>query len=114
MTTETPKRNSWETSSVMNDLILVTTFIKKRYLLFTGICLAVFFSTAFFYQKHTVYTSRITFLVNSSNLAEVLWDRSSDGPIEVVNDDRGYNRINQIMYSSQMIDYIIQKFDLYT
>ena len=113
MTTEHPKRNHWETSSAMFDLILVASFIKKRIFLFLGICAIVFISAAFFYQKHTAYISRITFLVNSSNLAEVLWDRNADGPIEVVNDDRGYNRINQIMYSSQMIDYLIEKFSLY-
>ncbi len=30
------------------------------------------------------------------------------------NDDRGFNRINQIIYSSQMMDYLINKFDLFT
>ena len=114
MTGENLKRNYWETSREMNDLILLTAFIKKHVWVFTCICVILFGASAFFYQKHTAYTSRITFLVNSSNLAEVLWDRSADGPIEVVNDDRGYDRINQIMYSSQMIDYLIEKFNLYT
>jgi len=70
--------------------------------------------TFYEYHTHTYYTSNISFLVNSSNVAEVLWDRSSDAPIDVLNDDRGYNRINQIIYSSQMMDYLIGKFDLYT
>jgi hypothetical protein len=43
----------------------------------------------------------------------MLWTNGSDGPIEVVNDERGFNRINQIIYSSQMIDYLIEKFSLY-
>ena len=113
MTTGNTTRHYWETSHMMNDFILLLAFIKKRFLLFSGICVLVFAISAFFYQKHTAYVSRITFLVNSSNLAEVLWDHTADGPIEVVNDDRGYNRINQIMYSSQMIDYLIEKFSLY-
>jgi hypothetical protein len=113
MTMETTRRKYWETSSSMNDVVRTIAFIKKRFLLFIGICALLFTICAYFYQKHTEYVSRITFLVNSSNLAEVLWDHNSDGPIEVVNDDRGFNRINQIMYSSQMIDYLIQKFSLY-
>jgi hypothetical protein len=113
MYAESPKRNSWETSPVMNDLIQLRVFIRKNLLVFTCCCALIFGVTAFLYQKHTVYVSSITFLVNSSSLAEVLWDRGAEGPIEVVNDDKGYNRINQIIYSSQMIDYLIQKFSLY-
>lgn len=66
------------------------------------------------YHTHSYYTSHITFLVNSTNIAEVLWDRNNDGPMDEFNDDRGFNRINQIIYSSQMMDYLINKFDLYT
>jgi hypothetical protein len=114
MNTESPKRNSWETSPVMIDLIELRTFIRKNLLVLFLCCALIFGASAFYYQKHTEYVSSISFLVNSSSLAEVLWDRGADGPVEVVNDDRGYNRINQIIYSSQMIDYLIQKFSLYT
>ena len=114
MTEANLKRNSWETSHEIHDLILLTAYIKKYVWVFICICIILFSTGAYFYQKHTVYTSRITFLVNSSNLAEVLWSRTPEGPIEVGDDDRGYNRINQIMYSSQMIDFLIEKFNLYT
>jgi hypothetical protein len=113
MTLQTPKRNPLETNPLVNDLIRLKSFVRQHLLIFVFICATVFGICAYFYQKHTVYVSSITFLVNSSNVADVLWDRSADGPIEVVNDDRGYNRINQIIYSSQMIDFLIEKFDLY-
>src|SRR6187549_239193 len=113
MTAENQKRNPWETNKMVNDLILFRIFIKRNLLIYIGVCAIVFGVCAYYYQKHTLYESSITFLVNSTSLAEVLWDRNSDGPIEVVNDDRGYNRINQIIYSSQMIDYLIETFSLY-
>jgi len=114
MTSETPKRNSFETNPVVYDLIQLKLYVKRHLLAFSCICAFIFGVSTYFYQKHTVYISRINFLVNSSNVADVLWDRHADGPIEIVDDDRGYNRINQIIYSSKMIDYLIEKFGLYT
>jgi len=97
----------------MHDLILLRVFIKKFKWFYFAACIGLFSACAYYYQKHTVYVSNITFLVNSSNLAEVLWTNSTEGQFEAPNDDRGYNRICQIIYSSRMIDYLIEKFDLY-
>ena len=113
MTSEITKRNYWETSSLVNDLIDLKLFIRKNIIVFLLICAMIFGASVYYYQKNTEYESRITFLVNSSNMAEMLWNHGADGPMEVINDDRGYNRINQIIYSSQMIDYLIEKFSLY-
>ena len=113
MTTPYVKRHNWETSSTVNDLILLRQFIRRYILIFVSLCVILFFVSANTYQKNTEYVSRITFLVNSSNVAEVLWSDKPEGQIEVFNDDRGYNRINQIIYSSQMIDYLIEEFSLY-
>jgi hypothetical protein len=107
------KQHSWETSTTVDDFILLWRYISRKKWIFTCICVCTLAISFYAYHTHTYYTSRITFLVNSSNVAEVLWDRSTDGPIDVVNDDRGYNRINQIIYSSQMMDYLITRFDLY-
>jgi len=113
MSTQYTPRPYWETSSSVYDLILLRLFIKKHLLIFSSACVFLFCVSAYYYQKHTEYVSRITFLVNSSNLAETLWTNATDGQIELVNDDRGFNRINQIIFSSQMIDYLIEKFSLY-
>ena len=113
MNQDNQKHHHWETSSSVNDLISLAGFISRYRWTFLLICTGVLASCFYFYHTRTYYTSRITFLVNSSNVAEVLWDRSPDGSIDVVNDDRGFNRINQIVFSSQMIDYLISKFDLY-
>lgn len=113
MPTQFTPRPYWETSTSVYDLIQLRVFIKKHLLIFSTACVLLFSVTAYYYQKHTEYVSRITFLVNSSNLAEMLWTNATDGQIEVVNDDRGFNRINQIIFSSQMIDYLIEKFSLY-
>jgi len=95
------------------DLVALARYIKRYKWIFSLTCVFVLAAIFYFYHIHTYYTSRITFLVNSSNIAETLWDRSTDASIDIVNDDRGFNRINQIVYSSQMIDYLIDKFDLY-
>lgn len=108
------KHHSWESSSSVHDLISLARYIKKYRLIFISACFLVLAGGFYTYHTHTYYTSRITFLVNSTNIAEVLWDRNNDGPMDAVNDDRGFNRINQIIYSSQMMDYLINKFDLYT
>src|SRR5690349_11869021 len=113
MTAPYEKRHYWETSTTVNDLILLRQFIKGHLLIFVSTCVILFCVCGYIYQKNTEYVSRITFLVNSSNLAEVLWTNTPEGQIEVVNDDRGFNRINQIIYSSQMIDYLIREFSLY-
>jgi len=110
---ENKPRHSWESSNTVYDLVSLAAYVRKHRWLYIGIVVLIFASSVYFYHTRTYYNSRITFLVNSSNVAEVLWDRSSDGPIDVVSDDRGFNRINQIVYSSQMMDYLINKFDLY-
>ncbi len=111
---ENQKHHSWESSSSVSDLVSLARYISQYWLIFFSVCSFILAGSLYFYHTHSYYTSRITFLVNAGNVAEVLWDRSNDGPIDVVNDDRGYNRINQILYSSQMMDYLINKFDLYS
>ena len=108
------KHHSWESSSSVHDLVSLARYIAKYRLIFISTCILVLAGIFYQYHTHTYYTSRITFLVNSTNVAEVLWDRNNDMSMEGVNDDRGFNRINQIIYSSQMMDYLINKFDLYT
>src|SRR5689334_14663738 len=113
MFVDNTKHSAWERSSSVQDLVSLSVFVRRYKWIFIFSCL-LFFTVSFYaYHTHTYYTSKITFLVNSTNVAEVLWDRTSDAPIDVLNDDRGYNRINQILYSSQMMDYLISKFDLY-
>ncbi|MCX6274436.1 MAG: hypothetical protein NTV09_04450 [Bacteroidetes bacterium] len=108
------KHHSWESSSSVHDLVSLARYIKKYRLIFFSASFLVLAGSFYTYHTHSYYTSRITFLVNSTNIAEVLWDRNNDGPMDEFNDDRGFNRINQIIYSSQMMDYLINKFDLYT
>ncbi len=108
------KHHKWESSSAVHDLVSLAGFVIRYRWIYLMVCAFVLAVSFYFYHTQTYYTSRITFLVNSSNVAEVLWDRNSDGPVDVINDDRGFNRITQIMYSSQMMDYLISKFDLYT
>jgi hypothetical protein len=113
MTVDNYKQDQWEANPSVRDLISLMQYLKKYKWLFLFSCACLLAFSLYAYHIHTYYSSRITFLVNSSNVAEVLWDKQNDGPIDVVNDDRGYNRINQIIYSSQMMDYLIGKFDLY-
>jgi len=95
-------------------MVALSAYVSRYKLIFICVC-GIFLAGSFYeYHTHTYYTSNISFLVNSSSVAEVLWDRSSDGPVDMVSDDKGFNRINQILYSSQMMDYLIDKFDLYT
>ena len=103
----------WDVSPTIQDLVSLTAFIRKYLWIYLIVCFSILAVSFYQYHIHTYYTSRISFLVNSSNVAEVLWDRTTDGQIDVINDDRGYNRINQIIYSTQMMDYLINKFDLY-
>ena len=110
---EIKKYQHWETSPTVNELVSLTRFTSRYKWIFILLCVVVFSVSFYVYHTHTYYSSRVTFLVNSSSMAEILWDRSNDGPVEMVNDDRGYNRINQIIYSSQMINFLIDKFDLY-
>src|SRR5690242_2213049 len=98
------KNHNWESSPTVYDLVLFARFVKRFKWIFILLIAGTMAVSFYYYHTHTYYTSRITFLVNSSNVAEILWDRSAEAPIDVMNDDRGYNRINQIIYSSQMLD----------
>lgn len=113
MTTDGNKNSSYLAGSTVQDLVSLAALIKKFRWLFLMICMGMLAGSFYFYHTHTYYTSSITFLVNNSNVAEVLWEHSGDGSVDVINDDRGFNRINQIIYSSQMIDFLINRFDLY-
>lgn len=95
-------------------MVSLVRYLKKYRLIYFAVCILVFAGSFYAYHTHSYYTSRITFLVNSTNIAEVLWNHNNDGPMDEFNDDRGFNRINQIIYSSQMMDYLISKFDLYS
>ncbi len=114
MTLENQHNPDWETNKTTQDLVLLAAYILKCRWIVLFLFLVISGSSIYYYHAHTYYQSEISFLVNSNNVTEVLWDRSNDGPIDVYNDDRGFQRVNQIVYSTQMIDYLITQFDLYT
>ena len=108
----TDSPSTWRDSTTMNDLIALTRFIKKRWWIFLIVMVLFGWGLYHFYQKRTYYSSRITFLVNTSNTAELVWNRDNDN-VDFRSDDKGFERVSQIIYSSRMLEFLIDSFDLY-
>lgn len=103
----------YQYNSSVQDAVVLFRRIRKRWWAFLILIAIFFLPISYFYHRHTYYIGRVTFLVNSSNLAEILWDKSKENVIEFNDDDKGNNRIGQIVYSNQMFDHLIEQFNLY-
>jgi len=92
-----------------HDIILS---VKKRKWVLIAVCLVWFAGCFYVLNKMVIkYTASASFIVNESQLIEAInGDMKTAAPMV---QSEGFKRMNQLIYSHELVDHLIGRFDLY-
>src|SRR4051812_25461911 len=103
------KRIQSQMKIVPSEVILLLKLILRNKLTFLSSFFLLFLTLAYFGSNQTCYSSSVTFLVNSSNTSDLLWNKTQGSFDEKSLLTSPINQVAQIVFSDEMSNYLISK-----